>query len=160
LRKLEERFARELVVIGVHSGKFLAERVTRNVRQAVVQLGLDHPVVNDRLFRIWRSYAVTAWPTLTVIDPEGRIASQQAGEIPAEALAPVLHEIIAQADKRGTLNRSPIQFPVEPPPATPLLFPTKLLVDSVAERLIVSDTSHHRIIVVLTCPPAIRYGLE
>lgn len=126
--------------------------MTPNILQTVVRLGLDHPVVNDRQFRIWRSYAVSAWPTLTVIDPDGYIASQEAGEIPAEVLAPALHEIIAQGDRRGTLNRTPFEFPVEPPPTTPLMFPAKLLIDSDANRLIVSDTSHHRIIVVRLDP--------
>src|SRR2546430_11155940 len=36
------------------------------------RLDLSHPVVNDRDFRVWQSYAVRAWPTLMFIDPEGK----------------------------------------------------------------------------------------
>lgn len=150
MRKLEERFPRELVVIGVHAGKFIAERVTENIRQALLRLGVDHPVVNDRRFRIWRSYAVGAWPTLTLVDPEGRIVGQQAGEIPAERLAQAVERVIAAAEARGTLDRTPVRFAPERArePERPLRYPAKLVADGGSRRLFVSDTGHHRVLVV------------
>ena len=78
-----------LVVVGVHAGKFTAERRTPNLADACRRLGVHHPVVNDRQFRTWRAYAVRAWPTLTFLDPHGRVVAQQAGEIPLEALVDV-----------------------------------------------------------------------
>ena len=71
MRELEEKYPTELVVIGVESGKYHAERVTGRIRDASIRLDAIHPVVNDRQFRIWRSYAVSAWPTLAVVDPAG-----------------------------------------------------------------------------------------
>ena len=62
MRELEERFREELTVVGVHSGKYIAERDTARIAHAVRRLGVAHPVVNDRQFRIWRSYAVRADP--------------------------------------------------------------------------------------------------
>ncbi|MGH7504744.1 MAG: thioredoxin-like domain-containing protein, partial [Longimicrobiales bacterium] len=97
LRKLEQAFRTDLVVIGVHAGKFIAERVTQNIQQAALRLDVHHPIVNDRQFRVWRSFAVDAWPTLTLIDARGRVVAQQAGEIPAEALIPVVERLVAQA---------------------------------------------------------------
>ena len=41
LRKLEEAFPEEVVVVGVHSAKFPAEKETDAVRQAI--LPLRHP---------------------------------------------------------------------------------------------------------------------
>lgn len=88
LRKLERRYERELAVVGVHSGKFRAERLTENIRQAVLRLEIDHPVVNDRQFRLWRSYGVNAWPTLALVDPEGRTADLHPGEFTFEECDP------------------------------------------------------------------------
>src|SRR3569623_2533354 len=68
LQQLEERFPEELVVIGVHSAKFHAEKEPYNLRQAVMRLNVQHPVVNDRGFLLWRAYATRAWPTVVVID--------------------------------------------------------------------------------------------
>ena len=39
LRRLEEQYPNELVVIGVHSAKFPSEHLTENIRQAVLRLG-------------------------------------------------------------------------------------------------------------------------
>src|SRR5690606_13795253 len=112
LRKLEGWFGDELVVIGVHSGKFIAERVTASIAAAADRLGVQHPVVNDRHYRIWRGYAVNAWPTLMLIDAEGRVVGQHAGEISAEELEPTVRQVIADAESRGVLDRSPL--PLEP----------------------------------------------
>ncbi|NUR34917.1 MAG: alkyl hydroperoxide reductase, partial [Gemmatimonadaceae bacterium] len=97
MRELEEQFRDELVVVGVHSGKFITERETARIADAAKRLGVDHPVVNDRQFRVWRSYAVRAWPTIVVIDPRGYVLGQHAGEFTADAVASALREIIAGA---------------------------------------------------------------
>lgn len=150
MRKLEEQFPDELVVIGVHSGKFIAERVTENIRQAVLRYGVHHPVVNDRQYRIWRAYAVSGWPTLTLINPDGRIVGQQAGEIPAEELAEAVGQVVAEAESAGTLDRTPLAFTPEQAsePDHPLLFPAKLLADEESGRLFIADTGHERVVVV------------
>src|SRR6476659_5861220 len=61
LAKLEKKYAKELVVVGVHSAKFDAEKVTENIRKAVQRYGITHPVVNDADMKIWRRYDVNSW---------------------------------------------------------------------------------------------------
>ena len=80
MKKLEAKYPNELVVIGVHSAKFATESDAGNLRQAVMRYGLEHPVVSDTNLRIWNEYAVRAWPTQVLIDPDGRIVGQVAGE--------------------------------------------------------------------------------
>jgi thiol-disulfide isomerase/thioredoxin len=80
LKKLEEKYADELVVIGVHSAKFDSEAITENIRNIVMRYELEHPVVNDENFEIWRSYAARAWPTLVLIDPAGNVVGNHSGE--------------------------------------------------------------------------------
>ncbi len=137
-------------MIGVHSGKFIAERDTANVRQAVLRLDIDHPVVNDRRFRIWRSFAVNAWPTLVLVDPRGRVVGQQAGELPAEVLADAVRRLVDIAETEGTLDRRPTTFPLEREGESdrPLRFPAKVLADETGGRLFVADSGHHRIVIV------------
>ena len=84
LHKLEKKYPDALVVIGVHSAKFANERVTDNIRNAILSYGIEHPVVNDSDFAIWNRYGVNAWPTVALIDPEGKVvfaAGGEAGEI-------------------------------------------------------------------------------
>src|SRR4051812_40757332 len=56
LKKLEAKYSKELVVIGVHSAKFQNEKQTQNIREAIQRYEIEHPVVNDKDFKIWRSY--------------------------------------------------------------------------------------------------------
>ena len=80
LTALEQKYAKALVVIGVHSAKFQNEGEVDNIRQAILRYEIQHPVVNDRDFRIWRAYAVRAWPTLMVVRPDGYVLGYLSGE--------------------------------------------------------------------------------
>src|SRR5439155_24694887 len=71
LTALEKKYARELVVIGVHSAKFQNEVDVENIRQAILRYEIQHPVVNDRDFRILRAHAVLSWPTLLLVRTNG-----------------------------------------------------------------------------------------
>ncbi len=146
LRELEGRFGRELVVVGVHAGKFIAERVTENIRQAMLRLGVNHPVLNDRQYRTWRAYAVNAWPTLVLVDARGYILGQQAGELTSDQLAPAIQGAIEAAEREGVLDHTALELPPDTPPATPLLFPQKVALDAGGERLAIADTAHERIV--------------
>ena len=148
MRELESRYPGELVVIGVQSGKYHAERVTSRVRDASLRLDAIHPVVNDRQFRTWRSYAVSAWPTLVAIDPAGYVVGAHAGEFTAEALTPFIDGLIDNARTRGTLNSEPLSLvPDAPtiPAAGELRYPGKIAVDGA--RIAIADSGNHRVIV-------------
>src|SRR5512133_3363854 len=147
LRKLEHRFSSEIVVVGVHSPKFTAERETEDVRQASLRLGLDHPVLSDPDMRMWSEYGVVAWPTLMFVDPTGKVVGKHEGEIHAEEFEPVLASMIQEYEAKGVLDRREIQFAPEEPPATPLLFPGKVLADTAGCRLIIAGSGHNRIVV-------------
>jgi thiol-disulfide isomerase/thioredoxin len=70
LRALEQKYSDVLVVIGVHSPKFVHEADFNAVTAAVERYQIEHPVVNDPELLTWQDYAARAWPTLVVIDPE------------------------------------------------------------------------------------------
>jgi hypothetical protein len=162
LRRLREKFPDELVVIGVHSAKFPSERLTENIRQAVLRHDIHHPVINDAGFQVWKQYAVRAWPTVAIVDPAGNYAGSQAGEITAEEMAPLIAQLIDEFDDEGLINSEPLDLRAEAAfePQRLLSFPSKLLLASdgdapVADpatveggtgRLYVADTGHHRIL--------------
>jgi DNA-binding beta-propeller fold protein YncE len=147
LRKLEQAYPGELVVVGVHSPKFPAEQSTENLRKAVQRLEIEHPVVNDRDMQVWSEYAVRAWPTLILVDPSGKVIGKHEGEMRADDFRPLLDTMIAEFDGKGMLDRRALPIQPEKPPVSPLLFPGKLLADVATGRLFISDSGHHRIIV-------------
>jgi DNA-binding beta-propeller fold protein YncE len=147
LDALEKTFPNELVVIGIHSAKFPNEREAESIRQAILRHGLAHPVVNDDRFIVWRSYAVRAWPTLVLIDPEGYIVTAVAGEGHGDQLRPMIAGLIKTHRAKGTLREGPVPLLPEKMPETPLAFPGKVLIDPSTGRLFIADTGHHRIVI-------------
>ena len=73
LRRIERKYGDRVIVVGVHSPKFPAERETANLREAVLRYRIEHPVVNDRDFAVWNQFGGRAWPTLMFVDPQGRV---------------------------------------------------------------------------------------
>ena len=147
LRKLEHKYRDELAVIGVHSAKFTSEQDTDNLRQAVLRYELEHPVINDGQFTVWRQYSGRAWPTLIFIDPQGKIIGKHEGEITFEDFDPVLARMVEEFDEKGILDRTPLHHSMEEVGKSVLAFPGKVLADEATDRLFISDSNHNRIIV-------------
>ena len=147
LKKLEARFPDELVVIGVHAAKFTNEKATENIRQIIRRYEIAHPVANDAEFRIWRAYAVRAWPSRVIIDPAGYVVGAASGEGNYEGFEQAIATVIATFDERGEMDRRPLELKLESEGAseTPLKFPGKVL--ATADRLFISDSNHHQIVV-------------
>ncbi|MET9142881.1 NHL domain-containing thioredoxin family protein [Streptomyces sp. NPDC004042] len=145
LRELEEKHRDTVVVVGVHSPKFAHEAEHRAVVDAVERYGVEHPVLDDPQLATWKQYAVRAWPTLVVIDPEGYVVAQHAGEGHAHAIERLVEELEAEHTAKGTLRRGDGPYvPPEPEPTT-LRFPGKAL-RLPAGTFLVSDTTRHQIV--------------
>ena len=149
LTALEKKYAQELVVIGVHSAKFRNEGDVDNIRQAILRYEIQHPVVNDRDFRIWRAYAVRAWPTLMVVRPDGYVLGHLSGEGHRETLERMIDELIATARSQGTLNETPLHLALEKDRygSGVLAFPGKVLADAPSQRLCIADSNHNRMVI-------------
>ena len=146
LERLEDKYAEELVVIGVHSAKFDNERNTENIRQVVVRYDVEHPVVNDGDFAVWQAYGARAWPTVFVVDPVGNVSGFHAGEGVFEVLDPVISSLVSEFDSQGLIDRTPLDLRLERDtlPETVLSFPGKVAVDG--DQVFIADTNHHRIV--------------
>lgn len=149
LKKLEKKYPNELVVIGVHSAKFENEKDTENIRRIILRYEIEHPIVNDADFQIWRAYAVDAWPTRYLIDPGGYIIGRVSGEGYYEELDKAIADSIAEYRKRGELNEAPLKLVLERAKVgdLPLAFPGKILADAKTDRLFIADSDHNRIVI-------------
>jgi thiol-disulfide isomerase/thioredoxin len=149
LKRLEQKYSNELVVIGVHSAKFENEKDTENIRRIILRYEIEHPIVNDADFNIWRAYAVNAWPTRYLIDPAGYVIGRLSGEGGYEALDKAIAESIAEFRKRGELNEAPLKLVLEKAKVgdLPLAFPGKALADAKNDRLFIADSDHNRIVI-------------
>lgn len=145
LRELEEKHRDTVVIIGVHSPKFVHEAEHAAVVDAVERYGVEHPVLDDPELATWKQYAVRAWPTLVVIDPEGYVVAQHAGEGHAHAIETLVEELEAEHAAKGTLRRGEGPYVAPEPVATDLRFPGKAIVLP-SGNFLVSDTTRHQLV--------------
>ncbi|MFI5615976.1 NHL domain-containing thioredoxin family protein [Streptomyces sp. NPDC051567] len=145
LRELEEKHRDTVVIVGVHSPKFVHEADHEAVVDAVERYGVHHPVLDDPDLVTWKQYAVRAWPTLVVIDPEGYIVAQHAGEGHAHAIERLVAELEAEHEAKGTLRRGDGPYVAPEPVAGDLRFPGKAL-RLPSGNLLVSDSTRHQLV--------------
>ena len=147
LRKLERRYPDELQVVSVHSPKFPTERESANLKQAVLRLRIEHPVINDADFALWREYGARAWPSLYFIDPRGSVIGRHEGELPADVALEILEPWVEEYRQANVLADAPLALQRETGADSALSFPGRIEYDSSRDRLFVADSNHDRIVV-------------
>ncbi|MEC9051511.1 MAG: NHL domain-containing thioredoxin family protein [Actinomycetota bacterium] len=149
LRPVEAEYAEDLVVVGVHSPKFVHEADPVALAAAVERYGVHHPVLDDPDLVTWQAYTARAWPTLVLVDPEGYVVAQYAGEGHAHAIAALLAELVPLHRARGTLQ------PGDSPYVPPVVEPTDLRFPASAVPLpgsgegggvLVADAGHDEVV--------------
>src|SRR5678810_1123985 len=113
LKKLETKYANQLVIIGIHSAKFQNEKETENIRRIILRYEIEHPVYNDSEYAVWQSYGVRAWPTQVLIDPAGYVIGGVSGEGNYDLIDQVVAKAIDEFRKRGELNEEPLKLTLE-----------------------------------------------
>ena len=145
LRPLEEKYDGELVVVGVHSPKFVHEADPVALRAAVERYQVEHPVLDDPDLVTWQAYTARAWPTLVLVDPEGYVVAQYAGEGHAHAIDALVAELRDVHRARGTLQPGDSPYVAPPPQAGDLTFPAKVIALP-GKGFLVADAGHHSLV--------------
>ena len=85
-----------LTVVGVHSPELEEERAIENVRRETASLGIRYPVVTDNDYATWKAYNVEAWPTVFILDKQGRIRWTHVGEGAYEEEESLIQKLLAE----------------------------------------------------------------
>lgn len=88
--------ARGLTIVGVHTPETSSEYQLDNVRRETKALGIEYPVFTDNDYKTWKSYGVEAWPTIFVLDKQGRIRWLHVGEGRYEETENVIKTLLAE----------------------------------------------------------------
>ena len=149
LRALEERFAGQpFQVLGIHSGKFDAEKEVSAVAEAMARHGVQHPVGTDSDLVVWEQYAIHGWPTSVLVDARGYAVAWFRGEPELARLTAWVQAALDDGRERGVLAAGPPEFRRPALPATgPLAFPGKVLALG-GGGLAVADSGHHRVLLL------------
>src|SRR5690606_9346140 len=131
-----------LVIVGVHSPKFVHEADPVALAAAVDRYEVHHPVLDDPELTTWSAYSARAWPTLVVVDPEGYVVAHMAGEGHKNNVAVLVRELVAEHEAKGTLNRGDGPYVPPNPTSGTLRFPAKVT-RLPSGNLLVADAGHH-----------------
>jgi hypothetical protein len=131
-----------LIVIGVHSAKFDNEKVSANIRNALLRYGIKHPVLNDHEACMWHQMSISCWPTLVLLAPDQKVLLSLAGEGHRQ----VVLDVIQVAMQKYSLKPQPLHLTNETNIGSKL-FPSKICINATGERLALSDAVQHKIFV-------------
>jgi hypothetical protein len=101
VRAWAQKYRQGLAVIGVHTPEFAFEKNLDNVRRAVQQMKIDHPIAVDNDYAIWRAFDNRYWPALYFIDARGRLRRQHFGEGEYEQSEIAIQELLAETGARA-----------------------------------------------------------
>ncbi len=145
MREVEEKYAGELVVVGVHSPKFVHEADPDALAAAVERYDVRHPVLDDPDLVTWQAYTARAWPTLVLIDPEGYVVAQYSGEGHAHAIDALVSELREAHAAKGTLQSGDSPYVAPPAVEGDLRFPAKAI-RLAGKGFLVADAGHHQVV--------------
>jgi thiol-disulfide isomerase/thioredoxin len=96
-----------LVVIGVHAPEFSFEKNIDNVRWALKETRIQHPVAVDNEHVIWRAFNNRYWPALYFVDAQGRVRHHHFGEGAYQQSEMIIQTLLREAGT-GDVSREPV----------------------------------------------------
>ena len=101
LRSWYEKYKDDgLVIIGVHTPEFAFEKVRANVENAAREFGLEYPIVLDNEYKTWNAFGNRFWPRKYLIDIDGYIVYDHAGEGAYEETERAIQKVLAERAER------------------------------------------------------------
>lgn len=85
-----------LTIVGVHTPELDFERDLDQLRREVAKLGIKYPVVTDQDYSTWKAYSVEAWPTLFLLDKQGRVRWTHVGEGYYDETEEIIKKLLAE----------------------------------------------------------------
>lgn len=97
LKKFDEKYREQgFTIIGVHTPEFDYEKETKNLQSNVNKLGIKYPVVTDNDYKTWEAYNVHAWPSVFILDKQGRVRFMHVGEGRYDTQEQVIKTLLAE----------------------------------------------------------------
>lgn len=90
--------AKGLSIIGVHTPESDYEKDFDNVQAAVKKNGIEYPVITDTDFQTWRAFGIEAWPTVVILDKQGRVRYKHVGEGEYDMQEKVIKTLLAEGE--------------------------------------------------------------
>lgn len=149
LRRIEESFPQEVVVIGVHSPKFDTEKNADSIADAIERYDIRHPIVHDPEHVIWDQFGIEAWPSIVLIGVDGRVLTLAEGEPDEDQFFGAVSQVVQVARNNPRFTPQKLELTQAKRPDSHYLFPGKLkLVPGTPKRWALADGGHHQVVLL------------
>ena len=98
-----------LVIVGAQTPEFAFEHDIEGVRRSIAQMGLEHPIVLDNDYAIWRSLNNHYWPALYLLDGDGRLRYEHFGEGAYTETEEAIRELLGAEGERVRVEASGVE---------------------------------------------------
>jgi len=95
-----------LEIIGIHTPEFEFEKKLDNVKKAVNQFNIKYPVVLDNDRATWNAYQNQYWPRKYLIDIDGYIVYDHAGEGAYEETEQKIQELLQERAEKLDISKN------------------------------------------------------
>lgn len=85
-----------LTVIGIETPELDFERSFDNLTAAVKKRDIQYPVLTDYRSLNWEAYGVNAWPTIVIVDKQGKVRYKHVGEGEYDTQEKVIRTLLAE----------------------------------------------------------------
>lgn len=140
---LRKRHSDQMHVVAVHVPRFDHERDARRVLKRMHRLGHDFLIAHDPDWTLWQHYGVQAWPTVVLIDGEGRVREKIVGDTPLRELESLLAKLRAEAVVQPS-DGTELDLRRNREPDLALRFPVGIAAST--QFLYIADSGHHRVL--------------
>jgi thiol-disulfide isomerase/thioredoxin len=97
MKILHDRYGRDsFVLVGVHTPEFEFEKNAENVAAAVKRFGIEYPVAIDSDNTTWKLYGNQYWPRQTLIDANGIVRWEHAGEGDYDKMERIIQNLLRE----------------------------------------------------------------
>lgn len=143
LGHLRNRHPDRLNVVAVNVPRFEHERAARRAGKRFARNRFEFPIGHDPDWTLWQHYGIEAWPTVVLLDADGRERERFVGDGHLREIDAAVSRLQAEATPRS-LNIERIEMRRGGEPMLPLRFPIGLAVSG--NYLYVADSGHHRVL--------------
>ncbi|HEY4530818.1 MAG TPA: hypothetical protein VIG97_10925 [Luteimonas sp.] len=143
LDHLRNRHPDRLNVVAINVPRFDHEREPRRIGKRFARNRFGFPIGHDADWVAWQHYGIEAWPTVVLLDAEGRMRERFVGDGQLREIDAAVARLQAEATPRS-LNAERIEMRRGGEPMLPLRFPAGLALSG--GYLYVADSGHHRVL--------------
>lgn len=144
MRELQTKYENSIAVIGIHCPRFSQEQDAANVLKAVNRWHIRAPVAVDSGFACWQRYGVNAWPSVLVLDTQGRVRHLFEGDRQGDTLENLVDQLLSEAAMDEFQPPGRTQPPRMPEAKTTMSFPSG--VAAAKGAVFVSDSGNNRVL--------------